>query len=305
MQDIIRDFLKYLRLEGRSQHTITSYQMDLKQFYNHIVNYFPNERVVLSSVKKIYVRDHLRKLSENGVDNRSLARKLSALKKFFKYCKVKGIISENPIEGMNSPKFEKKLPTFFSEEEMEQLLRIPDLTSKFGIRDRAILELIYSSGLRLGEVASLTLQRMNFRHRRVKVLGKGNKERIVPVGEKALSALREYYQIRDKFVSEFSGDIFFLTKSGKAFDSEQLGIILDRYISLIAQKKGYSAHTIRHTFATHLLKNGADLRAIQEMLGHSFLTSTEIYTHVTLNEIKSVYKQTHPRNRDKDDKLEE
>ncbi len=305
MQEIIKDFLKYLRLEGKSQHTITSYEMDMKQFKEHIENYFPNREVKLKEIKKLYVRDHLRQLSQKGVDNRSLARKLSALKKFFKYCKVKGIVDSNPIEGMNSPKFEKKLPTFFSEEEMEKLLRVPDLTSKFGVRDRAILELIYSSGLRLGEVASLTIQRMNFRHKRVKVLGKGNKERIVPVGEKALSALRDYYQIRDKFASEFSGDTFFLTKSGKAFDSEQLGIILDRYISLIAQKKGYSAHTIRHTFATHLLKNGADLRVIQEMLGHSFLTSTEIYTHVTLNEIKSVYKQTHPRNREKEDKLED
>ncbi|MBN2830018.1 MAG: tyrosine recombinase XerC, partial [Candidatus Cloacimonetes bacterium] len=290
-----------LRLEGRSAHTLRSYEMDLHQFEKHIARYFFEELIILGEIKKLYVRDFLRNLSEEGLDNRSLARKLSALKRFFKYCKIKGIIKENPIESMNSPKFEKKLPTFFSEDEMTLLLDIPDQTTQFGIRDKAILELIYSSGLRLGEIASLTIGRLNFRHQRVKVLGKGNKERIVPVGEKALSALRNYYQIRDRFATEFSGETFFLTKSGKPFDSDQLGIILDRYISLVAQKKGYSAHTIRHTFATHLLKNGADLRSIQEMLGHSFLTSTEIYTHVTLTEIRSVYDRTHPRNRENED----
>ena len=276
--------------------------MDLQQFTKHLAIYFPEGKIVLGEITKLFVRDYLRKMSEEGRDNRSLARKLSALKKFFKYCKIKKIIEVNPIEGMNSPKFEKKLPTFFSEDEMELLINIPDQNTKFGVRDKAILELIYSSGLRLGEVAGLIVSRLNFRHQRVKVLGKGNKERIVPVGEKALDSLRNYYQIRDNFVSEFSGEYFFLTKTGKPFDSDQLGVILDRYISLVAQKKGYSAHTIRHSFATHLLKNGADLRSIQEMLGHSFLTSTEIYTHVTLNEIKSVYERTHPRNREKTDK---
>jgi len=178
---------------------------------------------------------------------------------------------------------------------MEELLNIPDLSSKFGIRNRAILELIYSSGLRISEISTCKMGQIDLDEKIIKIIGKGNKERIVPISSKAKISLRNYENIRDKFTSRFSGESYFLSKSGRPLSPNEVREILSRYLNLVAKTKGYSPHSIRHSFATHLLARGADLRAVQEMLGHSNLSTTEIYTHLTLKDLKKVYERTHPR----------
>ena len=180
------------------------------------------------------------------------------------------------------------------------MLYIPDLSSKFGIRNRAILELIYSSGLRISEIAGCKIGQIDLGEKLIRVIGKGNKERIVPISSKAKIAIRNYSKSREQFKSRFSDDSFFLSKSGKPLSSNEIREILSRYLNLVAKTKGYSPHTIRHSFATHLLARGADLRAVQEMLGHTNLSTTEIYTHLTLKDLKKVYEQAHPRSDKKD-----
>ena len=199
------------------------------------------------------------------------------------------------MEKLKRPKYEKPLPKVFTEEEVRNLLAIPDCSSRFGIRNRAILETLYSSGLRLMELAGIKLSDLDLNKALLRITGKGNKQRIVPVGSQALKAIREYLKVRPDFTSENSPNNLFLTRSGKAFNSKQLDIILRAYFELIAQAKGYTPHTLRHSFATHMLSRGADLRAIQELLGHSQLSTTQVYTHVSLEDIKEAYKKGHPR----------
>lgn len=199
------------------------------------------------------------------------------------------------MDKVKRPKYGKPLPHFFSEQEMAELLNIPDLDSVYGLRNRAILELLYSSGLRISELAGLQLNDLDFRNGIVRVVGKGNKERLVPVGTEALSAIRNYLAVRGQLCTPQSSSRIFLTRTGKDFDHRQLYTILDKYFRLIAQQKGYSPHTLRHSFATHLLSRGADLRAVQEMLGHANLETTAVYTHVTLEDLKKAYRKGHPR----------
>ena len=178
---------------------------------------------------------------------------------------------------------------------MPLLMRIPDTSDIFGVRNLAMLELLYSCGLRLMELANLKLEDVDFRRRVIRVMGKGNKQRVIPFGSKALDALKQYLGKRELLAHEDSSTKVFLTKSGKAFARRQLHTILSHYMDLIAREKGFSPHTIRHSFATHLLARGADLRAIQELLGHSKLSTTEKYTHLTLEQIKEAYEKGHPR----------
>jgi site-specific recombinase XerD len=201
---------------------------------------------------------------------------------------------------MKIPKFEKKLPKHFTLHEIEDLLNIPDLNDNFGIRNKAILELIYSCGMRISEVCHCQMSQLDLGQRIIRIRGKGNKERIVPIGRKAIQAIKRYLKIRTSFISRESDSSLFLSKSGKPISENVMREILERYIILVAKTKGYSPHSIRHSFATHLLERGADLRAVQEMLGHSNLSTTEIYTHLSLRDLKKVYQQAHPRSNKKD-----
>jgi len=291
-------YLDHLKLQGKSARTIEGYKLDLGQLFTHLRDSFPDQEISLREIDLLMLRDFLRWLSDKDDVNRSIARKMAALGSFFKWCKLEGLIETDPMARIKRPRFQKKLPHFFTEEEMIVLLRILDTEDKFGIRNRAILELIYSSGLRLMEVCNLKLSDLDLRKGLVRVLGKGNKTRIVPVGKPALDAIQSYLAIRNGFVRGQDIDSLFLTKSGKAWDSKQLNLILMKYIALVAQQKGYSPHSIRHSFATHLLSRGADLKAIQEMLGHARLSTTEIYTHVTLEDIRIAYNKGHPRGKE-------
>jgi len=300
MLQAIDSFIKSLLARSLSPNTINSYKKDLLQLHEHLSRYFENETVELNKISRLYLRDYLRDLSLKGRTNRTLARKATTIRNFFKFCESFELISKNPAANLQIPKFEKRLPKHFTENEIEELLNIPDLSSKFGIRNKAILELIYSCGLRISEVASVNTTQLDLASKLIKVIGKGNKERIIPVGNKAVSAVKNYLSVREKFTTENSDGSLFLSKSGKPLTPDEMREILDRYIRLVAKTRGYSPHSIRHSFATHLIANGADLRAVQEMLGHSNLSTTEIYTHLSLKDLKKVYQQAHPRSKKKD-----
>jgi len=290
--------------KGLSENTTRAYEKDLQQLANFLEKYFPDD-IDIRKITHLFLRDFLRDLSLKNRSNRTLSRKATVIKTFFQFCQRNDFIEKNPAENLKIPKFEKKLPKFFTEKEMEELLSIPDLTDKFGIRNKAILELIYSSGLRISEVAGCRIDQLDLNEKLIRIKGKGNKERIVPMGNKALRAIKNYLKVRKQFhfskrKEEKSVPNLFLSKSGKPLSSDELREILDRYIRLVAKTKGYSPHSIRHSFATHLLANGADLRAVQEMLGHSNLSTTEIYTHLSLKDLKKVYEQAHPRSKKED-----
>ncbi len=299
MQSAIDEFIKRQKSGGLSQNTLTAYNRDLDQLSKFLQRYFEKE-IELDQITRMFLRDFLRHLSMNGRSNRTLARKVTTIKNFFRYCEKEKLITKNPAAKLKIPKFEKKLPKHFTEHEIEDLLSIPDQNSKFGIRNKAILELIYSCGLRISEVCDCSIKQFDLNEKLVRIRGKGNKERIVPIGRKAVQAIKKYLKLRNQFVSKFSDSSLFLSKSGKPISANVMRSILERYILLVARTKGYSPHSIRHSFATHLLEHGADLRAVQEMLGHSNLSTTEIYTHLSLRDLKKVYEQAHPRSRKKD-----
>ncbi len=299
MRELIDSFIQNLGLEGKSANTQISYRLDLEQLSDFLAPFFPDGLIDVKQVSALMVRDFLRFLHEKPDQNRSLARKLAAVKSFFRYLKRFGVIDLNPLDKMETPKYEKPLPKFFTEEEISLLLQIPEADDRFGLRNRAIFELIYSSGLRISEVCGIRLPDLDRKNLLLRVRGKGNKQRIVPVGRPALTAIELYLKIRPAFDPEGGEDHLFLTRTGKPFYGRQLNLILQRYIRLITQQKGFSPHTIRHSFATHLLQKGADLRAIQQMLGHANLSTTEIYTHVTLEDARQAYQKAHPRAREK------
>ncbi|MBW6513158.1 MAG: tyrosine recombinase [Candidatus Syntrophosphaera sp.] len=298
MRNDVENYLQYIRGEAKSSCTILAYKRDLEQFQGFLERFFESSNVQTEAISVLMIRDFLRWLHDKPVCNRTLARKTATLNSFFRYLKLTGRIAKNPMDKIKRPKFEKKLPQVFTEEEMVTLLRVPDQSSVYGIRNRAILELLYSSGLRISELANLQMNDLDLKKGLARVVGKGNKERIVPVGKEALSAILDYLPARDKLKKEHSSNRLFLTKSGRDFKDFQLYTVLNGYFAIVAQRKGYSPHTLRHSFATHMLARGADLRAVQEMLGHANLSTTEIYTHVTLEDLKEAYKKGHPRGKD-------
>ena len=299
MKKEIDQYLRYLESTNASEHTLVAYEGDLRQFSVFLVKYFPNGMITLGEISRLFIRDFLRWLSDNGRSNRTLARKATTIKRFFFYCIQEGYIEHDPTEHLKNPKYKKSLPRYFSREEMLTLLRIPDQTSIFGIRNQAVLELMYSSGLRINEVCTLETRSIDFHNRIIKVMGKGQKERMIPFGKICKKALKLYLKIRPKFNPDAEEQSFFVSKSGIPLLNRELRAILDRYLKLVAKTSGYSPHSIRHTFATHLLENGAELQGIQEMLGHENLSTTEQYTHLSLAEVKKVYQQAHVRSKEK------
>ncbi len=295
---IVENYSKFLKSAGLSSHSVLAYIKDTEQFLTFTEKYFENGIVRLNEIKKYMLRDFLMQLNSDGCKNRTLARKTTALKKFFGFLLKRNEIEDNPVENMKTPRYDKTLPSYFTEDEMTQLLLIPDLTTKFGIRNRAILELIYSCGLRISEVSGALITNLNLNKKLIKVFGKRSKERIIPLTNESVKALRAYLKLRSRFDTQQNIHLF-LTKSGNRMQTSELRHMIQRYISLITSQKGYSPHTIRHSFATHMLNDGADLRSIQEMLGHANLSSTEIYTHVSLKEIKQQYHNNHPRSKKK------
>ncbi len=298
MQNEIRKFLEYLDAERNySPRTIEAYQNALYDFYNFILSE-EKQKVDVNKIDRTLIRGYLAYLHLKGLKKTSISAKLSAIKSFFKFLMKFKIISSNPTIGF-SVKTDKILPLFLEENKIEKLMNLPDLETDEGIRDRAILETLYSTGVRVSELCGMNLDDIDFANETIKVLGKGGKFRIIPFGRKAREALKNYLNIRANFdnpsQTEDDKKALFLTKNGKRIKPIDVYQIVSKYISTIADIERKGPHILRHSFATHLLNHGADIMAVKELLGHSSLSTTQRYTHVTIEHLKKSYKLAHPR----------
>jgi tyrosine recombinase XerC len=299
MQDVFNKYVNYLEVErNASRYTVRNYTHDLLDFFTFLKN---KDIKSLNEVDRLMVREYLAHLVQSGFVKSSIARRLSAIRSLYRYLLREQIVSSSPVATTTSPKLDKRLPDFLTPNEVARLLQSPDLLTPQGQRDRAILELLYASGLRVSELVSLDLEQVNLHSNEIRVWGKGAKERVVLMGEPAANALHTYLnQGRPKLLGEKKSRAIFINRYGKRLIERRVQRILERYTAIAGIKKRVHPHTLRHTFATHLLDGGADLRVVQELLGHANLTSTQIYTHVTKSQAKKVYLAAHPLAQDQD-----
>ncbi len=297
MWDTIDKFLEYLQKERQySAHTLTAYRIDLSQFAEFLEEVLPDGQVTPKQIDSKHIRSFIEELFINGLDKRSIARKLSAIKSFFRYLKRMQWIDVNPATAIYPPKYDRKLPVVLNEEQVRKLLEAPPENTFEGIRDRAILELLYGCGMRLSEILELKLKQIRLEMNYIIVEGKRKKERIVPLGKFALKALNRYLREREKKVHIFEDpQIVFVNKKGKKLYPLSIQSRVEKYAREISEQEGVSPHTLRHAFATHLLDRGADLLTVKELLGHSSLSTTQIYTHVSMERLKEIYRKSHPR----------
>jgi len=282
---------------------VRNYKADLLDFF-----YFLKEKKVgtLDEVNRQVLRDYLAHLMGRGIAKASIARKLSAIRSFYRYLVREKIIEVNPIKMVSSPKLDKRLPSFLTLDEVKRLLEAPAPSTPQGLRARALLELLYASGLRVSELASLELGQINLDTNEIRVWGKGSKERMALMGEPAAEALKNYLeQGRPKLLTARKSNAIFLNRYGQRLPERSVQKILEKYAQKAGLKKRVHPHMLRHTFATHLLDGGADLRVVQELLGHERLSSTQIYTHVTKKQARKVYLSAHPLAKEKDDEPED
>ena len=291
-EEYLHVFLEYLSVEkGLSQNTLNSYTRDLKKFQI----FLDKENQIVQNTEERDLIKFIHQNSRTGLSARSIARLISSLKSFFRFLVLDNLMKKNSAANLSSPKIWFSLPKFLTIEEVDQLLCQPDIKDFRGIRDKALLELLYATGLRVSELVSLTLKNINLEEGFLLCRGKGGKERIVPLGKKALQAIQVYLETsRSKFQKKDT-DILFLTSRGGKFTRQGFWKVLKKYVLKAGLDRDISPHVLRHSFATHLLERGADLRSVQMMLGHSQITTTQIYTHVTRSQIRRIYEKYHPR----------
>jgi tyrosine recombinase XerC len=300
MIEYIKKYLYYLSSERNySPHTVSAYEGDLNQFYEFLKRHFSGMPFKVANIDQVTIRLFLGDLLEDGRSKSSVARKLVAVRSFLKYLVKLNVIKHNAGLNVVSPRLPKKLPYFLDEASVERMMAIPDCSVMEGLRDRAILELLYSTGIRLAELIQLNLDQVDFINDTIKIFGKGRKHRIVPIGRKAREAIKQYLKERDKklyvIIKEEDRKALFLSARGKRMYPKGIFRIVNKYISAVSEIEKKSPHVLRHTFATHLLNRGADLRAVKELLGHESLSTTQLYTHVTVNRLKRIYNQAHPK----------
>lgn len=297
MDHDVRTYLQYLRRERNySPHTIASYEDDLRQFAEYLHRIAENHPILLKGIDHKTIRDFLGDLLDRGFSTRSVARKLACLKSFFKYLLKTHRIALNPAANVASPKLERMLPQVLDEKVVARLMEQPDTTTLRGVRDAAILEMFYGTGIRLSELIHLRVRDVDIAGGTVKVTGKGSKDRIVPFGRPARQALVAYLARRKELVRKGTdAGTLFLSARGKSMNPKGINVLMNTYIGKVSEIEKKSPHVLRHTFATHLLNRGADLRAVKELLGHESLSTTQIYTHVSVNRLKKIYTQAHPR----------
>lgn len=295
--DLIFDkYLHYLRSErSYSRHTITSYSCDLQQFYSFLDNKFGLEKIQPDEINRQILRQFLAELKMRNFQSTSLNRKIACLKSFFKFLYNHQIIRSNPAIGLYSLKTEKNIPISLSYEQIKQAIESIDTENVIGLRDRLIFELFYGTGIRLSELANMRLKDVDMVNNVIRVLGKGNKERLVPLGKAAKLAFEAYLKRRHELLAQAPhSDFLLLNKNGKKLSARGIQRRTARFLRLVTSK-GAHPHSLRHSYATHLLDAGADLVAVKELLGHSSLLSTQIYTHVSTERLRKIYKQAHPR----------
>ncbi len=301
MQQLIVQYLRELEAEGASPHTLRSYRVDLVQFLGFLRQTYPGvpEVKLLRRVDPLTVRTFMASLRNRGLSPGSRARKVAAMRSFFQFCCRRAHLSWNPAALVTTPKLPKPLPSHLTVDQAFRLLATPQGKTPLSLRDRAILELFYASGIRVGELTGLTVEDIDLGQRLVKVRGKGNKERIVPIGRPAAEALAAYLAAREMLATPPALPLrrapLFLNRRGGRLTSRSVERLLEKYLRKSGVGKAITPHGLRHSFATHLLQAGADLRVIQELLGHARLTTTQRYTHVNLDQLMEVYDKAHPK----------
>lgn len=327
---IVNEFLNYLKFERRfSEHTAKCYGADLTQFgdflngvtedgsgidHNSSLGHHEHDNgpatavatqvkvdinQLLLSVNTESIRAYLAFLNEKSYSKATVARKLATLRSFYKFLVKRNHVSSNPVTPVRTPKQDKKLPRFLEYEEVKRLLETPPTNNWLGARDRAIMETLYSTGVRVSELVALNMEDIDFLGEVIHVRGKGKKERIAPIGTSALQTIQHYMEYRNKRAqnnSNFDSKVLFVNKHGKRLSTRSVRRKMDKYLKMAGLDPAISPHTLRHSFATHMLNNGADLRSVQELLGHQSLSTTQVYTHLTTARLKEVYDNAHPRN---------
>ena len=294
MHALLESFLDYISLErGLSINTRKAYADDLRQFLDELTAKGISS---LNQVSRKQILDHLMGMKLKGMSTNSISRHLVSIKVFFRYLQQEGLLDKNVTDTMDSPRLWKILPDTLSEKEVDLLLATPDMRKPLGIRDRAILEMFYASGLRVSELANLQLSALHIDDGYIRVIGKGRKERVIPVAEDSIHLLRRYLEeVRPLLCENQHLQNVFVTKQESGLCRQRLWQIIKKYTKDAGIMKNVTPHTLRHSFATHLLQNGAPLRVIQEMLGHADIATTQIYTHVNPERLKSIHQQFHPR----------
>jgi integrase/recombinase XerC len=305
MEEFLKQFLEHLRYERNvSEHTLRNYSSDLLQFLDYIApedaRTGKRREVPVGQIDHITIREWISTLHSANKKKTSIARKIASLRTFFQFLIREGILELNPAKLVATPRIEKKLPNHLTIEEAIRFIETPDIKTDMGKRDRCILELLYATGVRVSELTKLNINDIDFKRKEIKVTGKRKKQRIVPFGDPALHALMDYLTVRGNFlnnapVSERDEQALILNYQGTRITTRSVGRMVDKYIKLCAGIHNISPHSLRHSFATHLLDSGADLRDIQELLGHARLSTTQIYTHVSMEKLIEVYDKAHPK----------
>jgi tyrosine recombinase XerC len=304
MQEVFNRYINYLDAERNASHyTVRNYTHDLLDFFS----YLKSKKISsLNEVNRQVLRGYLSHLMKEGFAKVSISRKLSAIRSFYHYLLREEFVATSPVADTSSPKLDKRLPKFLTPEETVRLLEAPDSSTALGQRDRALIELLYASGLRVSELVSLDLEQINLDTNEIRVWGKGSKERVVLMGKPAATALASYLsQGRPQLLGKKKSYALFLNRDGGRLTERSIQRILGKYTRMAGIKKRVHPHLLRHTFATHLLDGGADLRVVQELLGHASLVSTQIYTHVTQSRARKVYLSAHPLAQETDDESED
>lgn len=296
MDKVLADFLRHLAMErNASPLTIKSYREDLTQAVAYFREGLPVPVLEATRLTTRHLRAYLTWLHQQGYARATVARRLAAVRSWCRFLCRQGILTDNPASGLRGPRPEKRLPHFLGERELARLLQTPASDTPLGVRDRAILEVLYSAGLRVSELTGLNLDDLDLNDGLVMVRGKGKRERVGVLGRAATRSLQEWLNVRESLVQRKARDAVFLNKNGTRLTSRSVGRLLEKYLVQAGLDPRTSPHTLRHSFATHLLDRGADIRSVQELLGHRSLGTTQIYTHVTTTRLQDSYRKAHPR----------
>ena len=294
METYFHDFLTMLRVERNvSTNTMDAYKRDINQYLMYLSDLDINN---LSDVKSTHIRDYVRILSDGGMAPASISRIISSIRTYYRFLSSENILNENPVLLINNPKLPKKLPDILSEKEISLIINAIQESSQFYQRDKAIIELLYSCGIRVTELCNLELSNLFIDEDLIRVIGKGNKERLLPLGIRSKKYLDDYIKhSRNSHIKKSGSSFVFVSRNGNQLTRAMINIILNKWTQVSGLKKSVSPHKLRHSFATHLLEGGADLRFVQALLGHSDISTTQIYTHIDKHYLKEVYKIHHPR----------
>jgi len=300
MQELIERFTTYLQTErNASPHTVKAYTEDLRQFYIWLKELNESANLEITAIDRLTIRAYLAALLRQEVSKRSVTRKLSSVKSFFTFLIKREILNANPADDVRTPTFDKKLPTFLDQETVQRMMTLPEMSTFAGVRARAILELFYSTGMRLSELVALDRHDISMESCTVRVMGKRRKERIIPFGNPAKEALNNYFSTLSNSITgssnSYDHSAVFLNKSGRRLSKRSVYSIVHTFMEKGSNRMKCSPHVLRHSFATHMLDRGADLQSISELLGHENLSTTQLYTHVSTEQLKRVYAQSHPR----------